>query len=240
MIITAIDGMAGVGKTTLAVHWAHRIAHLYPDGQLYVNLHGFDAVGTAADPSNALRSVLSTLGVPTQQLPGTLDAQSAMYRSLLSGKRMLVLLDNARDAEQARPLLPAANGCLVIVTSRSPLAGLVAGEGAHLARLGLFTAEAARESIERRIGPARVRAEPAAVAEIIERCGLLPLTLAIVSARAAAHPSFTLTEIAADLRQAQGSWTASARPLAPTRAACSPGPTSTSAARRPGCSGCFP
>jgi DNA-binding SARP family transcriptional activator len=129
-VIAVIAGTAGVGKTTLAVHWAHRVAAHFPDGQLYVNLRGFDPAGPAADPGQALRGFLDAFAVPPERVPARLEDQVALYRSLMAGRRVLVLLDNARDAEQVRPLLPGSPGCLAVVTSRSHLTGLVAGQGA--------------------------------------------------------------------------------------------------------------
>lgn len=139
VVITAICGTAGVGKTALAVHWAHQVRRRFPDGQLYVNLRGFDPTGTATTRDEAIRAFLDALNVPAQRIPANLDAQAGLYRSLLARKRMLILLDNARDAEQVRPLLPGAPGCLVVVTSRSQLSGLIAAEGAQLLTLGLLT-----------------------------------------------------------------------------------------------------
>jgi AAA ATPase domain len=129
-VICVIHGTAGIGKTTLALHFAHQAAGQFPDGQLYVNLRGFDPAGSPVTAEEALRLLLDALSVPAARVPAGLDAQAGLYRSLLAGQRMLVLLDNARDAEQVRPLLPASPGCLVIVTSRHQLTSLVAVEGA--------------------------------------------------------------------------------------------------------------
>jgi DNA-binding SARP family transcriptional activator/Tfp pilus assembly protein PilF len=202
VVISAVSGTAGVGKTTLAVHWAHRVAHRFPDGQLYVNLRGFDPSGSALDPAEAVRGFLGALRVPMERIPASLDAQTALYRSLLAGKRMLVLLDNARDADQVRPLLPGSAGCLVLVTSRNQLTSLVAGEGASPLTLDLLTSAEARQLLVRRLGSARISAEPFAVSEVIARCAGLPLALAIVAARAASRPEFSLTMLARGLRQA--------------------------------------
>ena len=202
--IYVIDGMAGIGKTTFAIHWAHHVAKHFEDGQLYLNLRGFDSSDSATAPVDALRVLLCSLGVPPRHMPGDPDALAGLYRSVLAGKRILIVLDNARDAEQVRPLLPGSPGCLVIATSRNPLTGLAITEGARLLTLHLPSVLTARETLERRLGTGRVAAEPAAVEEIIRLCGRLPLALAIVSARAAAHPDFTLASIAADLRRTQG------------------------------------
>lgn len=205
VVISAIGGMAGIGKTTLAVHWAHEIAPRFPDGQLYINLRGFDPGGAAMDPAEAIRAFLGALGVPPQRFPAGLDAQAALYRSLLAGRRVLIVLDNARDTEQVRPLLPGTAGCLVIVTSRNQLPGLVATEGAHPLTLDLLSPAEARELLTRRIGHARLEAEPEAVDEIVALCTRLPLTLAIVAARAVTYPEFPLYAIAEELRESHGS-----------------------------------
>jgi DNA-binding SARP family transcriptional activator/tetratricopeptide (TPR) repeat protein len=202
--ICAIDGMAGIGKTTFAIHWAHHIAKHFADGQLYINLRGFDSSGSAAAPADVLYALLHSLGVPAGYIPDGLDPRAGLYRSVLAGKQVLIVLDNARDAQQVRPLLPGSPGCLVIATSRNPLTGLAMTDGARLLTLNLPSLLTARETLERRLGVDRVAAEPEAVEEIIQLCGRLPLALAIVSARAAAHPGFTLASIAADLRRTQG------------------------------------
>jgi hypothetical protein len=137
VVISAIDGTAGVGKTALAVHWAHRIRQRFPDGQLYVNLRGFDPGGQVMDPATAVRGFLDALEVPPARIPPDPDAQTALYRSLLVDKRILVVADNARDTAQVRPLLPGAAGCLVVVTSRNQLTGLVATHAAHPLTLDL-------------------------------------------------------------------------------------------------------
>jgi DNA-binding SARP family transcriptional activator/tetratricopeptide (TPR) repeat protein len=202
--ICAIDGMAGIGKTTFAIHWAHRVAKHFGDGQLYLNLRGFDSSAAAMAPAEALRTLLYSLGIPAGHIPADLDSRAGLYRSVLARKRVLIVLDNARDVEQIRPLLPAGPGCLVIATSRNPLAGLAMTEGARLLTLNLPSVSTAIQTLERRLGADRAAAEPEAVAEIIDLCGRLPLALAIVSTRAAAHPGFTLASIAADLRRTQG------------------------------------
>ncbi|WP_446046316.1 AfsR/SARP family transcriptional regulator [Streptomyces olivaceus] len=205
VLISAIGGMAGVGKTALAVHLAHRITERYPDGQLYINLRGSDPAGSMVSPSEAVRIFLDALGVPPRRIPASPDAQVALYRSLLAGRRVLILLDNARDSEQVRPLLPGCPRCLVIVTSRNQLIGLIAGEGASPLTLSALTPADAHSFLLRRIGAARLAAEPRATDEIITRCAGLPLALAIVAARAATHPGFPLEAIAKELRDSQGS-----------------------------------
>ena len=203
-VIAAVGGTAGVGKTTLAVHWAHRVAGRFHDGQLYVNLRGFDPVGRAVDPAQAVRRFLDALEVPLTRIPADPDAQTALYRSLLADKRMLIVLDNARDAAQVRPLLPAAPECLVLITSRNRLSSLVAAEGAHLLMLDLFTSAEARDALAYRLGADRVTAEPKAVDEIVERCAQLPLALAVVAARAAMYPELPLAAVARELADAPG------------------------------------
>ncbi|MFJ6464620.1 AfsR/SARP family transcriptional regulator [Streptomyces sp. NPDC091387] len=205
VVISAIGGMAGIGKTTLAVHWAHEIADRFPDGQLYLNLRGFHPTGSVMTPDEAIRIFLDALGVPPMQIPTGLAAQTALYRSMLVHRRVLVLLDNARDTEQVRPLLPAAPGCVVIVTSRNQLTGLVAGEGAHPLTLHQLSPAEAYELLARRLSTERLAAEPQAAAEIIARCARLPLALAIVAAHAAAYPAFPLSAIAGELRDSNGS-----------------------------------
>jgi DNA-binding SARP family transcriptional activator/Tfp pilus assembly protein PilF len=202
VVISAIAGTAGVGKTALAIHWAHRVASQFPDGQVYINLRGFDPGDTAMSASEAVRVLLETLGVAPQRVPATLDARVGLYRSLLDGRRILIVLDNARDAEQVRPLLPGTSGCLVVVTSRRQLSSLVT-IGAQPLTVDLLTEEEARDMLVRRVGPDRVTAEPQAVEEIIRLCARLPMALAIVAARAATHPSFHLADLAGQLREAR-------------------------------------
>ncbi|MER5431789.1 BTAD domain-containing putative transcriptional regulator [Streptomyces sp. NPDC002588] len=204
VVVSAIAGTAGVGKTTFAVHWARQIADRFPDGQLYLNLRGFDPVGLPVPPENALRTLLESLGSEVRGLPQDLDALSALYRTLLTGRRVLVLLDNARDAAQVRPLLPGAPGCLVIVTSRNLLSGLIAVDGAHPLHLDVLSVAEARALLARRLGPGRVAAEPDAVEEIIARCAGLPLALAVTAARAATRSAISLAAIAAELRASAG------------------------------------
>ena len=198
-VITAIGGTAGVGKTALAVHWAHQVAGEFPDGQLYVNLRGFDPSGTPVTPDEAVRVLLDSLDVPAEQRPQTVEARLGLYRSLLAGKRMLVLLDNARDAAQVRPLLPGAPTCRVIVTSRNQLAGLVATEAARPLQLDVLTDREASQLLEQRLGADRLAAHPGAAARIIASCARLPLALSIIAARAAMRPDLSLREIAAEL-----------------------------------------
>jgi len=198
-VVTAIGGTAGVGKTALAVHWAHQVAGHFPDGQLFVNLRGFDPAGSPVEPADAVRVLLDALQVPADQLPQTLEAQLGLYRSLLAGQRMLVLLDNARDVAQVRPLLPGSPTCSVVITSRSQLTGLAAIEGAHSLTLDVLSGAEARELLQRRLGASRVDADPRAAAQIIEACARLPLALSIIAARATIRPDLPLARVAAAL-----------------------------------------
>ena len=201
--IAVISGSAGVGKSTLAVYWAHRVAEQFPDGQLFVNLGGFGPPGTLVDPAAAVRGFLHALGVPAQQIPDAPAEQAALYRSLLAVRRMLVVIDNARDADQVRPLVPAAEHCRVLVTSRHQLTGLVVTDGAFPIPLDLLSVEDSRQLLTRRLGHHRVTADLAAVNELIERCARLPLALAVVAGRAATASAFPLSSFAVELRRAR-------------------------------------
>jgi tetratricopeptide (TPR) repeat protein len=208
VLVTAISGTAGIGKTTFAVYYAHRVADRFPDGQLYVNLRGFNPNGAIMEPAEAMRRFLDALSVPPERIPADLDAQAALYRSHLAGRRMLLVLDNARDSAQVRPLLPGTPGCLVLVTSRSQLTGLIAATNAHPLTLDLLTGDEARLLLSRRLGTDRVAAEPTAVAEIIARCARLPLALALTAARAAVRPAAQLRLLADELCDTQQRWQA--------------------------------
>jgi tetratricopeptide (TPR) repeat protein/transcriptional regulator with XRE-family HTH domain len=197
VVITAVSGTAGVGKTALAVHWAHRVADQFPDGQLYVNLRGFDPGGRLVTPAEAVRGFLDALGVPADRIPAGLDAQAALYRSMLARRQILVVLDNARDADHARPLLPGTPTAHAVVTSRNQLTPLVAA-GAHPLTLDLLTHEEARQLLAGRLGPDRLATEPDAVEQIITACTRLPLALTIAAARAQ-HSGAPLPTLAAEL-----------------------------------------
>ncbi|WP_203914050.1 tetratricopeptide repeat protein [Rhizocola hellebori] len=197
--LAAITGTAGVGKSTLAVWWAHQVSTKFPDGQLYINLRGF-AAGTALAVEDALRQFLEAFEVPPDHLPVSVEAQAALFRTLMAERKVLVLLDNARDAEQVRPLLPGSTGCFTLVTSRNDVAGLVAREGARPVTLNLLTAGEAQQLLIQRLGAERVAAEPDAAQSIIAGCARLPLALAVVAARAATQPQSSLSLLARQLR----------------------------------------
>jgi hypothetical protein len=184
------------------VRWAHQVADRFPDGQLYVNLRGFDPSSAPVPPAQALHGFLTAFQIPAGQIPADLAAQAALYRSLLAGKRVLVLLDNARDAAQVRPLLPGSPGCLALVTSRTQLAGLAAAEDAFLLTLDVLAEAEAREMLAHRLGSQRIAAEPLAADELIGLCARLPLALSIAAARAAGRSAFRLAVLAAELREA--------------------------------------
>lgn len=200
MVISAITGTGGVGKTWLALRWAYDNLDRFPDGQLHINLRGFDRSGSPMPPLAAVRTFLQALGVPPAAIPAGLDAQVGLYRSLMAGKRMLIVLDNARDADQVRPLLPGSAQCVVIITSRHQLTSLIATDGAYPLALDLLTPTDAYQLLALRLGERRLTAEPAAAAAIISRCARLPLALALVAARAATQPHWTLIALADELR----------------------------------------
>ncbi|MFI0941922.1 tetratricopeptide repeat protein [Streptomyces sp. NPDC021020] len=198
--ICAIGGMGGIGKTWLALHWAHTRRDCFPDGELHADLRGFDPTGQPVDPAAAVRAFLAALGVAPASVPAAPEAQLALYRGLTAGRRMLVLLDNALDTAQAAPLLPGGSGCTVLVTSRRRLTGLVAAHGARPVALGELPADDAREVLARRLGRARLHAEPRAAADLVACCAGLPLALGVAAACAATHPDLPLAALAGDLR----------------------------------------
>ena len=203
--VAVIDGPPGAGKTALAVHWAHRAAAGFPDGQLFVNLRGFDPAGSPVSPTDALRGFLEALGVAPERLPRSEEGLAGLYRSLLASQRVLVVLDNARDAAQARPLLPGSGRCRVIVTSRSQLTGLVAVDDAARVTVTVMNRAEARQLLTARLGAQRAAEDEQAVERIADSCGGLPLALCITAARATMRPSLPLAQIAADLAGARGS-----------------------------------
>ncbi|SDS88687.1 DNA-binding transcriptional activator of the SARP family [Streptomyces sp. TLI_053] len=205
--IGVLTGGAGTGKTALAVHWAHRVRERFPDGQLHIDLRGY-ALGPPLAPYEALSRFLRALGTDRDRIPGTIDESAALYRSLLADRRVLVLLDNARNAEQVRPLLPGSVGSLTLVTGRDGLAGLTARDGARRLVLDVLPPPEAVELLARITGADRTRAEPHAAAELAAACGHLPLALGIAAGRLAERPHRTLVEHAAELRNAEDRLTA--------------------------------
>ncbi|HEX8758499.1 MAG TPA: NB-ARC domain-containing protein, partial [Pseudonocardiaceae bacterium] len=201
VVISAVSGTAGVGKTALALRWAHRVRGQFPDGQLYVNLHGFDPEQplSAAD---ALAGFLRALGLAGQHIPVEVEERAATYRSLLDGRRILIVLDNASSVEQVRPLLPGAPSCVVVVTSRDSLAGLVARHSARRLDLDLLPLEDAVALLAALIG-GRVHAEPDAAATLARLCARLPLALRVAAELAAARPTISLAQLVDELADEQ-------------------------------------
>lgn len=198
VVISAIAGTAGMGKTALAVHWAHKVQDRFPDGQLYVNLRGYDP-GQPIAPEQALNGFLRTMNMPGENIPHGLDAMAGCYRSLLAGRRMLVVLDNAATADQVRPLLPASPTCMVLVTSRSRLSGLVARDGAHRITLDLLPPDQAITLLRSIIGTVRTDKEPEKVAKLAQLCAYLPLALRIAAERVTARPHLKIADLLTDL-----------------------------------------
>jgi DNA-binding SARP family transcriptional activator len=199
MAVAVVSGTAGVGKTSLAVHWAHQVRTSFPDGQLYANLRGFDS-GALTRPAEVLRGFLDAFGIPMDRMPSTLDDMAALYRSVLADRRVLVVLDNARDVEQVRPLLPGSSKCAVVVTSRNQLTDLVAFEAAQPITLKLLSDAEARDLLIRRIGSERVTAESAVVDDMITLCARLPLALAIAAASCVSRMDLAMAEVLRQLR----------------------------------------
>ncbi|MFD7504498.1 BTAD domain-containing putative transcriptional regulator [Streptomyces sp. NPDC059850] len=197
--IAAVCGTAGVGKTALAVHWGHRARDRFPDGQLYVDLRGFDHDSEPLRPGEAIGQLLHGLGVARERVPADRDEQAHLYRSLLAGRRMLVVLDNAASAEQVRPLLPGGPACQVLVTSRQRLSGLVARDGARPLVLGSLAPDAAREVLTAAVGEDRIAAEPEAADRLVLRCGALPLALRVAAAQLVCDPGRPVADLADEL-----------------------------------------
>ncbi|MBS2961915.1 tetratricopeptide repeat protein [Actinocrinis puniceicyclus] len=204
VVVCAIGGMGGIGKTWLALHWAYRHLDRFPDGQLYVNLRGFDPGGQPVDARTVLRGFLEALGVSPSAIPVELEAQAALYRGVAADKRMLVVLDNARDTAQVAPLLPGGMTCTVLITSRRKLTGLLATNGACAVALDALPEEEARQLLARHLGRGRIAVEAEAAATLRTCCAGLPLALSIVAARAATQPDLSLTALAAELTATPG------------------------------------
>jgi tetratricopeptide (TPR) repeat protein len=201
----AVSGTAGVGKTSLALHWAHRNAAVFPDGQLYVNLRGFDPGEQPMAPEAALHDLLTALGVSAGRMPTGLEPRSTLYRSLLAGRRVLVVLDNARDARQVRPLLPAGPGSMTLITSRAELRGLVIAEGARPLPLELMGVDEAGQLLTRKLGAEQVHEDLTATGELIDLCARLPLALSVAAAYIDSRRHATIRSFADDLRAASAS-----------------------------------
>ncbi|MFE5003934.1 BTAD domain-containing putative transcriptional regulator [Streptomyces sp. NPDC056696] len=201
VVISAIGGAAGIGKTALAVHWAHQVRDRFPDGQLYVNLHGFDHDRQPLEPREALELLLRSLGLAASEIPPHHEAQGRVFRTLLADRRMLVLLDNAASAEQVRSLLPSSPTCCVLVTSRNRLGDLVAHDGAHALPLDLLQPDEARVLLSRTLGTERVDDDIHAVDELIRLCGSLPLALRVAAARLAGDPALRTADLVAEMTE---------------------------------------
>ncbi|HEY4457127.1 MAG TPA: BTAD domain-containing putative transcriptional regulator, partial [Pseudonocardiaceae bacterium] len=197
--ISVIAGAGGIGKTWLALHWAHRNVHRFPDGQLFVNLRGFDPSGKPISLQDAVRGFLAALGVDPMAIPVALDAQVGLYRSLVADKRLLIVIDNAANTAQVTPLLPGSPSCTVLVTSRDRLTSLVAAHDAYPVPLDVLPEPDARALLTARLGEHRIADEPDAVADLLASCAGLPLALSIVAGRAQEHPEFPLTTLATEL-----------------------------------------
>jgi tetratricopeptide (TPR) repeat protein len=204
--LSVITGTAGVGKTSLALHWAHRVRDRFPGGQLYANLRGYDP-GPPVTAEQVLDRFLRTLNVRPGAIPVDLDARAALYRSLLADRRMLVVLDNAATVGQVRPLLPGTAGSLVVVTSRSRMSGLVVRDGAHRVTVDVLT-ESESVSLFRTVADSRVDDDPEKLAELVRLCARLPLALRIAAERAARHPWLPIDQLIRDLRDESGLWDA--------------------------------
>ncbi len=240
VVINAINGMAGVGKTALAVHAAHRMVERYPDGQLFCDLHAHTPGAEPVEPETALELLLRMLGVAPEVIPEGLDARTARWRTELAGRKVLVVLDNAATAAQVRPLLPGTSDCLVLVTSRRRL-GMI--EGATMLSLDVLPPAEALELFGAVAGVRRVAAEPAAAAEVVRLCGYLPLAIRVAATRLAHRPMWTVVSLARRLqredfkprRAGSASWRLRIGVSAPR----SPCPTRTWSLRSNGCSGCW-
>ncbi len=198
VVISALHGTAGVGKTTLAVHWAHRVQARFPDGSLHVDLRGYGP-GHPATAAEALDGFLRALGTQPERIPVDTGTKAALYRSLLAGRRVLVVLDNANSADQVRPLLPGSLGCLVLITSRSSLSGLAVSQSATRLCLDLLTPQEAIELVTGIIGEDRANSDPRAVVALTEACARLPLALRIAASRLASRAHLSVADVVSEL-----------------------------------------
>jgi transcriptional regulator with XRE-family HTH domain len=194
-----IDGPPGTGKTMLALRWAHHAVDRFPDGQLYVDLRGHSPHERPMEPRVALEEFLTALGLPANGIPGGVERSSALFRSLVADRKLLVVLDNAASAEQVRPLLPAAPGCVVVITSRERLSSVAARTDAVRVTLGVMTPADSVALIRRVIGDRRADAEPEAVADLAARCGYLPLALRIAAERVVAQPHYLVRDLVEEI-----------------------------------------
>ncbi|WP_284466974.1 AfsR/SARP family transcriptional regulator [Actinomadura madurae] len=204
VVIASMSGMAGVGKTTLAVHWAHRLRDRFPDGTLFVDLRGYGRTGPPARPDEVLDGFLRALHVPPAAIPPALEERAAMYRSRLDRRRMLIVLDNAASSEQVGPLLPGTGDCMAVVTSRGSMSGLVVRTGAHRIPVGLLSREESLALLREVMGAGRVDAEPEASAEVARLCAYLPLALRLAAERAAVRPHLSPAELCRELQDERG------------------------------------
>ncbi len=202
VVVSAVTGAGGIGKTWLVLHWAHQHLDRFPDGQLFVDLRGFSPAERPMSVGTAVRGFLDAFGVESSRIPVDVDTQIGLYRSLVAQKSMLIVFDNARDATQVASLLPGTPACTVLVTSRHQLSGLLTTQDTRRLNLDVLDATESRELLAARLGQRRVDAEPGPVTELLNYCAGLPLALSIVASRAAAHPTFALAELARELQSA--------------------------------------
>ena len=200
--ISVVGGTGGMGKTWLALRWSYDHVDRFPDGQLYLNLRGYDPCGPPVAPAEALRGLLDALGVDPAAIPVEVDGQAALFRRLVAGRRLLMVLDNARDSNQVTPLLPASPTCSVLVTSRHRLGGMITAHGARPLTLDALGDAEARDVLARQLGPGRTAREPVAVDTLLAQCAGLPLALSIVASRAALQPDLPLAALASELGEA--------------------------------------